>query len=113
MHNQGTPVRTWLHAKDTADAILAIIDSKVENQTYNISGNYEDQNINVVKKIIDLVSPTTDHEKYLDLGIVRAGQDVRYSINDSKLKGLGWSPQCDFDTELEEITKYYCDNFIW
>ena len=54
-----------------------------------------------------------EHEKYLDIGIVRSGQDVRYSINDSKLKGLGWSPQCDFNTELEEITKYYCDNFIW
>ena len=53
LHNQGTPVRTWLHAKDTADAILAIIDSNVENQTYNISGNYEDTNLNVVQKIID------------------------------------------------------------
>ena len=113
LHNQGTPVRTWLHAKDTADAILAIIDSNVENEIYNISGNYEDQNISVVKQIIDLVSRGVDYEKHLDLGIVRAGQDVRYSINDSKLKGLGWNPQCNFEDELKEIVEYYCNNFIW
>ena len=113
LHNQGTPVRTWLHAKDTADAILAILDSNVENETYNISGNYEDQNISVVKQIIDLVNPGGDYDKHLDLGIVRAGQDVRYSINDSKLKALGWSPQCNFEDELKEIVEYYCSNFIW
>ena len=82
-------------------------------KTYNISGNYEDTNLSVVQKIIDLVIPDADYEKYLDLGMARAGQDVRYSINDSKLKTLGWSPKCEFDNELEEITKYYCDNFIW
>ena len=67
LHNQGTPVRTWLHAKDTADAILTIIDNNVENEIYNISGNYEDTNLNVVQKIIDLVIPGAEYEKYLDL----------------------------------------------
>ena len=113
LHNQGTPVRTWLHAKDTADAILTIIDNNVENQTYNISGNYEDTNLNVVQKIIDLAIPDADYDKHLDLGMSRAGQDVRYSINDSKLKNLGWNPKCNFDSELKDIVKYYCTHFIW
>jgi dTDP-D-glucose 4,6-dehydratase len=43
----------------------------------------------------------------------RQGQDVRYSINDNKLKALGWSPQADFDTELKFIVEYYRNNFVW
>jgi len=43
----------------------------------------------------------------------RAGQDVRYSINDNKLKSLGWSATAEFDTELSKVVQYYKDNFIW
>jgi dTDP-glucose 4,6-dehydratase len=43
----------------------------------------------------------------------RVGQDVRYAIDDSKLKALGWKPQADFDTALEDIVKYYTTNFVW
>ena len=43
----------------------------------------------------------------------RQGQDVRYSINDSKLKSLGWVPQADFDTELKSIVEHYRNNFVW
>ena len=43
----------------------------------------------------------------------RPGQDLRYSIDDSKLKALGWTPQADFDVELQHIIQYYKDNFVW
>jgi dTDP-glucose 4,6-dehydratase len=45
--------------------------------------------------------------------MTRVGQDLRYAIDDSKLKALGWKPQADFDTELAKIVQYYKDNFIW
>ena len=114
LHNNGTPVRTWLFAGDTAQAVITIIKSGVTNEIFNISGNYETANITVVKKIIELMMPKQSNniEQYIE-HMVRIGQDVRYSIDDTKLKQLGWQPCAVFDTELEKIVKYYQENFIW
>jgi len=114
LHNNGTPVRTWLFAGDTAQAVITIIKSGVTNEIFNISGNYETANITVVKKIIKLMMPKQSNniEQYIE-HMVRIGQDVRYSIDDTKLKQLGWQPRAIFDTELEKIVKYYQENFIW
>jgi len=57
--------------------------------------------------------PSDYKEKYLDLSISREGQDVRYALNDNKLRSLGWRPVCNFDQELKEITQFYKNNFIW
>lgn len=112
LHNNGTPIRTWLHAEDTARAVITIIKAGVVNEIYNISGPYQTENINVVKKILALHGLTGPVEEYTE-HMQRQGQDVRYSIDDTKLKLLGWSPQAEFDNELENIVKYYKDNFIW
>jgi len=115
LHDQGLPRRTWLHASDTASAVIAIIDAGVTNEIYNISGNYEEQNIVVAKKIIDYYTGSTDlqHDLYLDPSIKRQGQDVRYAINDDKIKALGWTPKASFDHELKAIVEYYANHFIW
>lgn len=113
MHDHGTPRRTWLHVSDTAAAITTIIESGVQNEIYNISGNYEEQNIAIAVKIIDLLYLTVDHTQFMDFSEKRIGQDVRYAIDDSKLKKLGWEPVANFDTELPKIVDYYKDNFIW
>lgn len=115
MHDNGMPRRTWLHVSDTAKAILSIIDSGVTNEIYNISGNIEEQNIIVAKKLIDYFFDTEniDHNNYMDFSEKRKGQDVRYSIDDTKLKTLGWNPIANFDDMLKETVKYYKENFIW
>ena len=112
LHDKGLPVRTWLHAEDTAEAVNTIICSGVVNEIFNISGNHETQNIEVVGKIIKLFNGDSDVTPYVTEHI-RIGQDVRYSIDDSKLKALGWSAQATFDKELKKIVKYYKQNFIW
>ncbi len=114
LHNNGTPVRTWLFAGDTANAVIKIIEAGVVNEIYNISGNYETQNIVVVDKIMNLMFPdqTVAPKDYIE-HMVRIGQDVRYSIDDSKLRALGWSANADFDKELAKIVEYYKHNFIW
>jgi dTDP-glucose 4,6-dehydratase len=112
LHNNGTPVRTWLHAEDTARAVITIINAGVTNDIFNISGNYEEQNIVVVRKIVQLMFGHQDIDQYITKA-ERPGQDLRYAIDDSKLKALGWSPQADFDKELVDIVKYYTDNFVW
>jgi dTDP-glucose 4,6-dehydratase len=113
LHQNGTPIRTWLHVDDTARAVLSIIDSGVKNDIFNISGNYEEQNIVVVKKILESMVGYVDNlDDYLNY-MSRPGQDVRYSIDDTKLQSLGWTAQADFDTELARIVDYYRNNFVW
>jgi dTDP-glucose 4,6-dehydratase len=116
LHNQGTPFRNWLHAKDTASGVVKIIESNVKNEIFNIAGGFEQSNIVTVEKIIteylDYL-PSDYKEKYLDLSISREGQDVRYALNDNKLRCLGWRPTCNFDQELKEIVKFYKNNFIF
>lgn len=112
LHDQGKPRRTWLHASDTAEAVIAIIKSEVTNQIFNISGNYETDNLTVVRKILELYDGITDYQNHIT-ELVRPGQDVRYAIDDSKLKSLGWAPKANFDEELAKIVGYYKFNFVW
>lgn len=113
--DKGLPIRVWLHAKDTARAIITLIESGEINQIYNISGGYEQNNITTIKKLIDCYFKKSieNYEDYLDFDVVRPGHDKIYSLNDDKLRNLGWSPICNFDEELVGIVDHYKNNFIW
>lgn len=111
LHDAGTPRRTWLYAGDTANAVITIIEAGVQNEIYNIAGNYEEQNIVVANRILDLMGLKGD--QWLDLSVTRQGQDVRYSVDDTKLQALGWKPRAVFDNELKQIVEYYTTNFVW
>ena len=115
LHDGGEPYRMWLHAKDTASAVIKIIEVGVHNEIYNITSRFEQKNIDTVKKILNLYlqDDTYNIDEYVDFGYTRDGQDVRYSVDDSKLRDLGWEETADFDRELKNIVKYYKNNFIW
>jgi len=114
LHDQGTPTRNWLHAEDTANAVMTIIDNGTVNEIYNIAGGFEQSNAETVRKIIKAYFGTDDNwEQYVNFDTRREGQDVRYALNDRKLKNLGWEPKKNFDEEIENIVKYYKSNFIW
>jgi dTDP-glucose 4,6-dehydratase len=115
LHNNGSPVRTWLHADDTAEAIMSIIESGKTNEIYNISGGFEQSNLMTVSQIISLYYPNTlkSLEDYCNFEFNRDGQDVRYALDDSKLRALGWKPKRVFQNELPYIVEYYKDKFIW
>ena len=116
LHNNGTPIRNWLHAQDTADAIVTIIKSGVENEIYNICGGFEKSNLDTIKKFLILYykgDVDENFRQYLDLSCDRQGQDVRYALNDDKLRVLGWKPSVDFNTELKHIVEYNKEKFIW
>lgn len=115
LHDKGEPKRTWLHVSDTASAIISIINSHRVNEIYNISGNIELPNKEVIQKILNYYFDNFDISNWVNYTIDsnRDGQDVRYSIDDSKLKQLGWSPKINFDIALKEIVEYYRKNFIW
>ena len=114
LHNGGSPVRTWLHADDTALAVMKIIESKEINKIFNVSGGFEQDNLTTVNKILEkYFKEKADVQDYVDFSYNREGQDVRYSLNDDKLRSIGWQPKRVFDEEIEIIVKHYKENFIW
>jgi dTDP-glucose 4,6-dehydratase len=114
LHNNGTPVRNWLHAEDTATAVVKIIESGVQNEIYNICGGFEQTNLETVKKILSISGlDSTSLDKYVDFSCNRPGQDIRYALDDTKIRSLGWKPVKQFDEELIKIVEYYKDRFIW
>ena len=113
LHNNGTPIRNWLHADDTAEAVMAIIDSGNVNEIYNVAGGFEQTNAETVRKIVSAHHDTDDWKQFVDFSYSRQGQDVRYALNDDKLRSLGWKPKKIFDEEIASIVEHYKANFIW
>ena len=118
LHDAGEPIRNWLHAADTARAVTTIIESGQLNEIYNVAGGFEQRNYDTVSKIIKSyfqkpLDQNMDISDYIDLSHVRQGQDVRYALNDDKLRALGWAPQRVFDEEIKNIVDYYKNNFKW
>jgi len=113
LHDKGTPVRNWLHVEDTSRAILKIIECSPRNEIYNISGGFEQKNIKTVRKIIESYDSSLDWESCVNLGHKRPGQDVRYALDDQKLRSLGWSPTKKFNEQIYEIVNFYKKKFRW
>ncbi len=113
LHNNGTPIRNWLHAEDTARAVVTIINSNKVNEIFNVSSNFEQTNYETVSKIVKIYHGNDDPKEFIDTTYCRPGMDMRYSLNDSKLRSLGWSPLKKFDEEIPKIVEYYKNRFIW
>jgi len=114
LHDQGEPVRNWLHSEDTATAVVTLIEAQAYNQIFNVAGGFEQKNIETAYKVLQCYfAENKDWSNYLDLTHVREGQDVRYALNDDKLRNLGWQPKKVFDQEIIKIVEYYKNNFKW
>ena len=118
LHDLGEPVRNWLHAGDTARAVATIIESGNVNQVYNVAGGFEQKNIDTVSKVIKCYNDLPfeeeiDIKQFADFSYAREGQDIRYALNDDKLKKIGWKTQLSFDDEIRSIVQFYKDNFKW
>ena len=119
LHDKGEPYRSWLHAEDTAQAVIKIIESGTVNEIFNVEGGFEQKNKETVRKIISSYFNEDHNIKYadinslLDLSYTRKGQDVRYSVDDTKLRSLGWEPKKVFDQEINSIIKHYKNHFRW
>lgn len=101
MHGDGSFVRSWLHAEDTVDAVFAVLERGERNTIYNVGGETEKRNIEVLRAIACAVGVAP--EKAWIAIEDRSGQDVRYSLDDSRLRALGWQPRRRFDEELLRI----------
>ncbi len=112
IYGEGTNVRDWIHADDHSSAVLTILDKGIIGQTYLIGADGELSNLAVVRQIlVQMGHPADAFELVTD----RAGHDLRYAIDSSKLRNeLGWRPAFgDFDHGLEQTIEWYRSHEDW
>lgn len=119
VYGKGINVRDWLYVVDHATAIDVIFHKGKVGETYNIGGNNEWKNIDLIKvlcKVMDkkLGRDVGESEKLITYIVDRAGHDLRYAIDSSKLqKELGWKPSLQFEEGLEKTVDWYLANTEW
>ena len=110
VYGDGRQVRDWLHVQDHCAAIELLLDKGVLGETYNIAGDNERENIEVVQIILDeLGKPDSLIEHVRD----REGHDRRYSLECAKLRALGWTPEVPFEEGMRSTVRWYADNPEW
>ena len=130
VYGKGDNVRDWLYVEDHCKGIDLVLREAKAGEIYNIGGFNEEQNINIVKLVIDIlkeeISKNSEYRKVLkteldninyDLIIYvqdRLGHDMRYAIDPTKIaKDLGWYPETDFETGIRKTVKWYLENQDW
>jgi dTDP-glucose 4,6-dehydratase len=111
VYGTGENIRDWLHVTDHCSAIDLIIHKGKIGDVYNVGGNNERSNLQVVKLILDELKKPYSLIKYVE---DRKGHDLRYGINALKIKReLGWHPTYNFESGLKDTVQWYLDNQKW
>jgi dTDP-glucose 4,6-dehydratase len=122
IYGNGKQIRDWLYVDDHVFALINVALNAKVGETYNIGGNNEIQNIEVVRKvcsILDELIPNklngmSSFSELITYVKDRPGHDVRYAINTSKInKELGWDPQEDFESGIRKTVEWYLNNKVW
>jgi dTDP-glucose 4,6-dehydratase len=119
VYGRGENVRDWLYVEDHARAIDLIFHEGKIGETYNIGGFNEWKNIDIIKVLINTVDRLLGRKEGEDMDLItyvtdRAGHDLRYAIDSSKLqRELGWEPSLQFEEGIEKTVRWYLDNQEW
>jgi dTDP-glucose 4,6-dehydratase len=111
VYGDGLHVRDWIHVEDYCRAILTVLERGRPGEVYNVGGGNELENINLVKKLLNILSKP---EQLITFVKDRPGHDRRYAIDCTKLvRELGWEPRIDFEEGLRRTVSWYVDNKEW
>lgn len=111
VYGDGLNVRDWLHVEDHCQAIDLVLHNGRNGEVYNVGGNNERTNIEIVNTILKHLDKPESLIKYVK---DRPGHDRRYAIDATKLRTeLGWSPKYNFDTGIEQTINWYLNNKVW
>jgi dTDP-glucose 4,6-dehydratase len=117
VYGDGRNVRDWLYVGDHCAAIRAVMERGRPGETYNIGGNAEMQNLEVVRTLCALlaeVNPGSDYASLITFVKDRPGHDRRYAINPAKVaRETGWTPEETFETGMRRTVAWYLDNPDW
>ncbi len=111
-------MRDWLFVEDHADALLLVLEKGVLGRSYNIGGENEARNIDIVRKICGILDEKRPKDARYEEQIAfvgdRAGHDLRYAIDPTRIRTeLGWRPSVTLDEGLERTVQWYLDNEDW
>jgi dTDP-glucose 4,6-dehydratase len=110
VYGEGLQVRDRLYVEDNCQALDLILHEGVPGEVYNVGADNERPNIEVAQRILDLLGKPRSLIRFIE---DRTQHDARYSIDSSKLRALGWTPQHDFDAAIEKTVAWYRDNAWW
>jgi len=111
VYGDGMQVRDWLHVSDHCSAIDTVLHKGIDGEIYNIGGNNEKANIEIVKLIIKTLGKSEELIKYVK---DRPGHDRRYAIDNTKITTqLGWKPAYTFEQGIKETIEWYLNNTEW
>ncbi|HOX09587.1 MAG TPA: dTDP-glucose 4,6-dehydratase [Candidatus Omnitrophota bacterium] len=110
LYGDGKNVRDWLFVEDNCDGIYFVLNKGTAGEVYNIAGGYEMMNIEMVRAILKAMAKDVSMVEYVK---DRLGHDRRYSLDDSKLRAMGWKPGHTFASALEKTVKWYEGNRDW
>ena len=119
IYGNGQNIRDWLHVADHCSAIRSVFENGKVNETYNIGGNNEIKNLEIVNTICDILnemkpSKNGDYKNLIKYVEDRPGHDLRYAIDSSKIQNdLGWKPKESFKSGIEKTIKWYIKNESW
>jgi dTDP-glucose 4,6-dehydratase len=118
VYGDGRNVRDWLHVEDHCEALRVVLERGVPGRTYNIGGNAERTNIEVVRALcamLDEIRPNgAPHEKLITHVEDRPGHDRRYAIDSTRIaRELGWQPRRRFEAGLRETVEWYLAHAQW
>jgi len=110
IYGNGSNVREWLHVQDHCRAILLVLKKGVSGEVYNIGSGVEKSNLEIFAKIKEIVNDEEANFKFIS---DRLGHDYRYSVDDKKIKSLGFIPKVNFDLGLANTVIWYKSNLNW
>ncbi len=110
VYGQGGAVRDHLYVTDHCEAIDLVLHKGVDGEAYNVGGENEANGVEVTEKILELLEKPRDLIQYVK---DRPGHDMRYSLDSSKIKALGWAPKHDFESALRLTAEWYAANETW
>jgi len=119
VYGSGENVRDWLYVDDHADALLTVLKKGKTGRTYNIGGNNERSNLELITTICELMDAHahvdgSDHASLINFVTDRPGHDLRYAINASRLRDeLGWSPKIEWNEGFQKTINWYLENRDW
>jgi len=118
VYGQGENVRDWLYVEDHADALLTVVAKGQVGRSYNIGGENEARNIDLVRMICalmdEMVPGGAPHDRLITFVTDRPGHDLRYAIDPRRMRGeLGWRPSVTLEEGLRRTVRWYLDNADW
>lgn len=110
VYGDGMQVRDWLHVADNCRAIELLIEKGEPGEAYNVAGGNERPNMDVIRLLLDELGKPEDLIRHV---IDRPGHDVRYSLSDSKIELLGWSPEIEWEHGMRATFRWYAEHRDW